>query len=247
MRLIVNADDLGSSPKVNDAIFKLMASGAVRSASVLVNGRAFEDAMSRMREFPACSLGVHLNVTDGAPIGPADGLGPLLDENGRFVMDAIRAHAMRTSVRRAVFAEWARQIQRIKDAGGKVTHIDSHNEVHTNPWLFGVLKQVQKKFGISRVRIARTLPGTSGGFASRAAKSLWKSLLRLDGTRTTDFFASLSDYKERSEARTLQGSYTVELMVHPGLEKYRPETNLLSSDWWADQARTHALITYDEL
>ena len=40
VQIIVNADDLGMSPEVNDAIFGLMARGRVTSASLLAIGSA---------------------------------------------------------------------------------------------------------------------------------------------------------------------------------------------------------------
>lgn len=38
MRLLVNADDLGLSRRVNDAIFQLMSAGRIRSATLIPNG-----------------------------------------------------------------------------------------------------------------------------------------------------------------------------------------------------------------
>lgn len=246
MRLLVNADDLGSSPKVNDATFALMEQGVVRSATILANAAAFEDAASRARTFSRCSFGVHLNVTHGVPLAPDAGLAPLLDSGGRFAADAIRSLAIRPDVRRAVFREWSRQIERVGREGIKVSHVDSHDHAHLIPSLFGVLKRIQHAYGIYRVRIppmpfGRVLP------VSRLGKALWRSLLKLDGTRSTDFCCSLAEYRNRPAAATSPSNLTAELMVHPGLARYNDETNLLRSAWWAEEMRSHVLIAYNEL
>ena len=75
MRIIINADDLGISQEVNDAIFGLMAEGKVTSATILANGPAVEEAARRVAEFPECSFGVHLNLTEFKPwtMGPPSG------------------------------------------------------------------------------------------------------------------------------------------------------------------------------
>ena len=249
MRLLVNADDLGSSPKVNDATFALMECGAIRSATILANAPALADAVARAQTFPGCSFGVHLNVTHGVPLATDPALAPLLDSHGQFLSDAIRAQATRRDVRRAVFGEWSRQIERLGREGVTVSHIDSHDHVHTIPWLFGVLKSVQRKFGIRRVRIPLIPPGkpSAAGAMLRLGKGAWRRIVRLDGTRTSDFFCSLADYRLRAEAASFSNDLTTELMVHPGLNRYSEETDLLISDWWAAQLRSNRLVAYDEL
>ena len=84
MRIIINADDLGISQEVNDAIFGLMAEGRITSATVLANGPAVEDAAKRLAEFPKCSFGVHLNLTQFKAISSAPGLKPIVDRDGDF-------------------------------------------------------------------------------------------------------------------------------------------------------------------
>ncbi|MGH8658890.1 MAG: ChbG/HpnK family deacetylase [Gammaproteobacteria bacterium] len=44
MKIIINADNLGLSEPVNDAIFAMMRAGRVTSATLVANGAAVEDA-----------------------------------------------------------------------------------------------------------------------------------------------------------------------------------------------------------
>src|SRR5690349_11238443 len=88
--VIINADDLGMSERVNEAIFDLMAQGRVTSATVMANGPAFRHAISGISRFPACSFGAHLNLTEFAPVtgGPdaalLTGAGGCLSLAGKF-------------------------------------------------------------------------------------------------------------------------------------------------------------------
>src|SRR5262249_54798958 len=69
-RVIINADDLGISESVNDAIFDLMARQRVTSAPVMANRPAFRHPATKIKHFPRCSFGAHLNLTQFEPIMP---------------------------------------------------------------------------------------------------------------------------------------------------------------------------------
>lgn len=66
-RVLVNADDLGMSTAVNDAIFRAYDDGLLCSASALVYGPAFGDAARRLRDRPGLGVGVHLDASEFAP------------------------------------------------------------------------------------------------------------------------------------------------------------------------------------
>lgn len=248
MRLIVNADDLGASIAGNRGIFDLMEQGTIRSASILPNGPAVEDAIAQVSRFPNCSFGIHLNVTHGLPVGASSGLISLLDEAGRFrPVPGFGRFGVNRSVRWAIRGEWRNQFKKLTQAGIRVSHIDSHHHVHTYPSLFGILRQIQREFGVRRVRLARTSPQSYRIIAKTLAHVAWNALLRLDGAETTDYFSSLSDYRRLLQLRALRNDATIELMVHPGLPTYTEETQLLRSEWWISHIRENELISYEEL
>src|SRR5262245_62938066 len=83
-QLIVNADDLGLTPAVNRGVVRAFQDGIVTSASLLVTGSAFEDAVALARQNPELDVGLHLAlVEERAVLGP-DVLPTLVDETGRF-------------------------------------------------------------------------------------------------------------------------------------------------------------------
>ena len=67
--LIINADDLGRSVSVNDAVFEAMSRGLVTGATIMANMPGFDDAVSRAFERGMQNrLGVHLVLTEGCAL-----------------------------------------------------------------------------------------------------------------------------------------------------------------------------------
>jgi len=83
-RLVVNADDLGLTPAVNDGIFDAHDHGILTSASLVANAPATVDAIERADSRPALGVGVHLALVDGVPMLPPDRVPTLIAHDGRF-------------------------------------------------------------------------------------------------------------------------------------------------------------------
>lgn len=213
MRLILNADDLGMSDAVNDAVATGLAEGWLTSATLLANGPAFAGAVAVARRFPRASFGVHLNVTEFAPLSdfPAEHL-----EDGRLCARTLDLPAHAAG---AVEAEWSAQIARVLAAGLLPTHVDSHQHLHQRPALFGALAAVVRRHGIPRVRPRGWLlpPGTAWDRRARArlGAALFHTRLRALPVRTVDLTCSVTRLRERL-ARGGRPEGTIEGMVHPG-------------------------------
>jgi len=249
MRLIVNADDLGASPAVNAAIFGLMAAGRVTSATIMANAPAFAEAVSRAVEFPRRSFGLHLNATQFAPLASSPDLKPLLDAAGNFSENAIRRVKITGPLRAALLREWAAQVQRLLDAGVRVSHLDSHHHVHTIPGLFPVLKELQQKFQIKKIRLSWNVysPAAPATRLRRLAKSTWNFALKnFHATTVTDGFTSLETFLQAARALP-PAMRTVEVMVHPGGGKYEDETRMLAGEWWRTLPFPVEFISYHQL
>src|SRR5246127_336899 len=153
--LIVNADDLGWTHGVNRGIAEAHRNGIVTSASLIANGCAFEAGVQTARESPQLGVGVHLNLSDGNPVAPAEEVKSLLDENGDFsggpeaLLFRLTAKKLET---KEVEAEWNAQIEKVRAAGIRPTHLDGHKHVQMLPGLFAVALRLAKKHGIEAVR-----------------------------------------------------------------------------------------------
>lgn len=253
MRIIINCDDLGANARVNESIFELMLERHVTSATLMMNGPAIEDAVWRLGEFPYCSFGVHLNATEFRPLSQHAGLEPLLNAAGEFEGNSFASPIqipLNATIREGVYAEWCAQIDRALAMGVPVSHLDSHHHVHTRLGLFGVLKRVQQKYGIHRIRLRRNVLGSSRSLRKRlhvAKQHSWNFALRhYLPAKTTDGFAAFSVFHERLAAGIAwEGS--IELMCHPGRERFAAETALLRGSWRKLLSGEAQLISYNEL
>jgi predicted glycoside hydrolase/deacetylase ChbG (UPF0249 family) len=129
LALTIIADDLGlnGDPR-DDAIIEAGTAGAIAGASLVVTTRHSASAAARAATaMPPLPLGLHLNLTEGAPLTP--GAAPFPGKSGFWSPGAAPLDA--SLVRGEIDAQldaFARL------AGGALpTHIDGHNHVHVHP------------------------------------------------------------------------------------------------------------------
>ena len=252
MKVIINADDLGLSQEINDAIFDLMSKRVVTSATMMASGPSILRAFDVSKHFSACSFGVHLNLTELRPFSRHEGLQELLNEHGEFrdVLDRTPDKVRKSwKLLGAIADEWCRQIEFVGNAGIQISHLDSHQHVHTIPVVFPVLKYVQAKYGIRKVRLSRNVyrAGEAPSRIALCAKHAFQYALKgLYRTRTTAAFMDFSTFYERAVVGKQEWA-SVEIMVHPGSPHDDQENQLLCSDWLDRLGNTVELINYLEL
>jgi chitin disaccharide deacetylase len=126
--LIVNADDFGLTPGVNAGILAAHRRGIVTSTTALVNREIPPDHVRAALD-SGIAIGLHVNVTLGAPITRAPSL---VDGAGRFTRDARHAAARAEAV--DVEEEVAAQIERFASLFHQPpTHLDTHHHVGLFP------------------------------------------------------------------------------------------------------------------
>lgn len=247
--VIINADDLGISRQVNDATFRLIDKGIVTSATIIANAPDTEDACLRAKAFPECSFGVHMNVTQIKPMTSPAKLEQLLDSDGCFVDEKVRQVSIDSTLADGIFDEFCAQIEKLQSLGIKLSHIDSHHHVHTIPRLFPVLKKVQRRFQIRKVRISRNIYA-SHEIVSRKLllkKALFNLLLRrYYKTRTTQGFTDFKAFVEYGTTKNMTHG-CVEAMVHLGADGYEDESELLETPWQDSLGSQITTIGYHDL
>ena len=246
---IINADDLGMSDEVNEAIIYSLARNHITSTTVLANGPRVKEAASRARCFSGASFGVHLNLTEFEPL--TSGLSRHLSTiRALWRGNRMTLPAVEPVILGAVYEEWCCQIERLFSLGFSVSHMDSHHHIHTVPSLFPALKAVQRKFGIRKVRISRNVYSSDSKVSPALALSKrafnW-ALRRIYSTRTTDAFTDFVTFYETMNEEARRSAGTIELMVHPGAVGSDQESRLLRSDWRANAVIPVNLISYRRL
>lgn len=240
--LIVNADDLGWTAGVNRGIADAHRNGIVTSTSLLANGEAFENGVMMTGELPGLGVGVHLNLSDGAPIAPAEQVQSLLNEDGKFAggPESLLMRLTTKSLKaKEVEKEWDAQIEKVRGAGIRPTHLDGHKHVQMLPGLFGIALRLAKRHGIEAVRVSHEASplrtalsdGNEGssvalkqGVQARGLKLLARDAREMAeraGIATADYFCGIAQTGVLTKAGVQKllsnlPEGTTELMCHPG-------------------------------
>ncbi len=229
IRLIVNADDLGSGTATDRGVLGAFQSGIVSSASLLANGPSFSEAAAAARDL-GLPIGVHLNLSEGRPLsGPLPGLTTATGEfpGKRGLRRRLAAGAIAPE---EIHRELAAQVERVLAAGLVPDHLDSHQHCILFPAVTGAVLRLAREFGIDALRLpnpaepaAEDPPGRLG-----AELALYRRLapaasraLRQAGVRTPDGLWGMPLLDRLDETaldallrRLPPGDW--ELMVHPG-------------------------------
>ena len=142
--LIVNADDLGLCPSVNQAIFEVFEAGNLSSATLMVNMPGTKDALDRVGAYPALGVGLHFCLTEGTSLSGPSGL---TAPDGSFrprpelAKAAVKGRVQAPDVVRELVA----QLAVLEEAGIAPTHVDSHQHVHMLPAILEAMVPVLRE------------------------------------------------------------------------------------------------------
>ena len=221
--LIVNADDFGFTPDVNQGIVEAHRNGILTATTLMANGEAFDDAVRLALETPSLDIGCHLVLVGGRSL--LEPRAPL----PRTVAQLVKALARG---RINVYEELAAQVRRIRAAGIEPSHLDTHKHTHLAPPVLDAVARVAEESGIRWVRSPFDLPlNTLAGSVPRLQRAVRATLGVLRGRfrrrlarhrcRTTDHFAGFQvtgrlRTGELLELLAMLPEGSTELMVHPG-------------------------------
>jgi len=202
--LIVNADDFGLTRGVSRGILEAHRRGIVTSTTVIVN-RSIDAALVAELKASGLGVGLHLNLTHGAPVSDPRHVPSLVDAEGRFVRDAREAAARAKKDEARI--ELGTQIDAFRSLMGRFpTHLDSHHHVGRHEPILELVLDFARAI---RVPV-------------RAQDAEVRAVARRLRLRTPDHFVGESGPEpcwtaERTLARleALAGGVT-EFMTHPG-------------------------------
>jgi chitin disaccharide deacetylase len=131
--LIINADDLGIYPSVNNAVLQSIDHGIAGSCSLMPPCPGAHEALELLHERPHIPFGVHLTlVCDFAgyrwqPLAPAEKVPSLLDGDGRFFTTDAKGQLLAQAQLLEVELELRSQIEAVLATGLTPTHLDWHS------------------------------------------------------------------------------------------------------------------------
>lgn len=192
-RLIVNADDFGQSPGINEGIIRCCENGIVTSASLLVNWPAAPAAAEYARGILSLSVGLHVD------------LGEWVYRNGEW---QALYQVVPLDAPSAIEAEVARQLELFRRMMRcDPTHIDSHQHVHWHEPVRTIVASIGHRLGVP----CRGLGGEisyHGGFYGQTGKGQ-----PIEGAVSAERLIAILASLSHS---------TTELGCHPGLRGDAP-------------------------
>ena len=209
---IINADDFGLSTSVNRAITEAFGRSLISDTTMMANKAAFDEAVTLANENGfSDNVGVHFNLTEGEPLTDDIKKCSAFCENGFFHNRINRLKPLNSAEKTAVYKELYAQAEKIRRAGFRIDHADSHHHIHTSVFIAPVVFIVCKEFDIKKLRIHRNI-GNIPAY-KKTIKNAYNKSLRKKGFLTIDYFGSLDDIMNTSLPENL------EIMVHPDYDK----------------------------
>jgi chitin disaccharide deacetylase len=208
-KIIITGDDFGLALPVNEAIIQAHQEGMLSTASLMVGGAWFKDAVERAQNHPSLKVGIHLTLVEGHPVSRPQEIPDLVDTNGEFSTRLVRAgfnFFFMPGVRKQLEREIRAQFDAFRQTGLPLDHANAHNHMHLHPTILGLMLKVGKEYGLNAVRVPNEPPvkswkASGKDLGTRVATHfflapwirLMKHRLRKAGMRYNDFIFGMTD------------------------------------------------------
>lgn len=213
-RLIINADDYGMTEAVSKGIIQTMKDGVVTSTTAMLCLPGAEARLLRTYALIPGDVGLHLQLTCGAPRAPLESVPSLLTATGAGKGAAFpeKTRDIAAPAPKEILLEWRKQAERIRGLGVRVSHLDSHHHVHRREDIFGAFCTLAKELGVPVRAVTPEMGETLKQLGIPAPRTCIKSFFKSD-----DGVEALLDLI--ADKFTEFGKHEVlELMTHPGLQ-----------------------------
>ena len=214
--LIINADDFGMCHAINEAIFRALKKGVLRSTTLMVPCPWALHAMHFLADHPEITFGVHLTVISDwvdyrwGPVTSREKVPSLIDKAGYFYNFEHMPEFLAQVRLDQLEMEFKGQIEAVLAAGLKPAHLDWHAlRISGRADIFDVMLRLAREYGL----------------ALRVAGRAWIEKVQSQGFPTNDYDfldSYLLDPVDKSARydqmlRELPAGLS-EWAVHPGLD-----------------------------
>ncbi|MER3476973.1 MAG: hopanoid biosynthesis associated protein HpnK [Leptolyngbya sp. ERB_1_2] len=168
----INGDDFGFSTGVNQAIIAAHQQGILTSTSLMVTGEAVDEAIELAASNPSLAVGLHLVLGMGRSVLSPAQIPNLVDAEGNFPDDPGRAglsYQFNAKARRELPLEIRAQLEKFRQTGLNLSHVDGHLHLHSHPVVLRHLVNLAEEFAIREIR----LPSEELSIALKIDRSDW--------------------------------------------------------------------------
>ena len=158
--LIINADDFGMCHAINEAIFRALKEGVLRSTTLMVPCPWALHAMHFLADHPEIPFGVHLTVISDwvdyrwGPVTPRTKVPSLIDKAGYFYNFEHMPEFLAQVSLDQLEMEFRTQIEAVLAAGLQPTHLDWHSlRIGGRADIFDVMLRLAREYGLA-LRVA---------------------------------------------------------------------------------------------
>ncbi|CAL1536147.1 unnamed protein product [Lymnaea stagnalis] len=202
--LIITADDFGFSTERNQGVLEAFNNGAVKSASLLLNCTGTNEAANIFKTTDLCP-GLHLNLTEGTPIGIENYKTLIAPTNGIFKgkfelrkqLDSDLINPL--EIRQEIDC----QIKLFKELIGRdPVYVDGHQHIHLHPNVAEIFADALNRHNIKVTRLPIEINMASKDWVNpeympffiKMIENVNKTKVILDqyGVKSTDSFTGLS-------------------------------------------------------
>ena len=212
-RVIVTADDFGLSVPVNEAVENAHHRGILTTTCLMVGEAAVADAVARATAAPDLAVGLHVTVVCGRSVLPHELIPDLVDAEGRFDTNLVRAgvrYFFLPRVRRQLAAEIEAQFAAFQKTGLELDHINTHNHMHMHPTVLALMIKIGRKYGATAIRVPSD-PSSARSPAERMGRlflapwlALLKRQVRRAGFRCNDHIFGIRDSGQMDKGRLVK-------------------------------------------
>lgn len=142
-KLIINADDFGFNPKINQGIIHSFKNGVITSTSMIVTKEGFDDAVTLAKDNPKLAIGIHIDLDDYFEIDHT---------RGRII-----GYKQQPLPSEQIRAEIRKQIELILSRGITPDHLSGHHHVHLIKEIFPIVISLMKEYKIPAIRFHRKI------------------------------------------------------------------------------------------
>ena len=154
--VIITGDDFGFSHGVNRGIIHAHECGVLTSASLMVTGRACDEAVALAHAHPRLAVGLHLVVVCGQTALSPREIPHLADVAGHSPFGPLRTgvrYQFNTAARLELRREIRAQLELFRRTGLQLSHVDGHLHMHTHPVVLQILIELAPEFDIRVIRL----------------------------------------------------------------------------------------------
>jgi hypothetical protein len=221
-KIIINADDFGLNSSVNNAIIESFYKGLINSTTLMANMPGFDEAIELAHKYNIIDkIGIHLNLSEGHPLTSAITGTSIYHDGNECGLKKFERNLflINREKRKTIYNEFAAQIEKVKNAGIPISHIDTHHHIDDVWTITQIIMALLIKYNIPSMRILNNLNQTTKFYKS-GYRRIVNSIIKMNKAHFSDFFGNRPEAFSRLRNNNLFfENKKLEIMVHPDYNK----------------------------